>query len=82
LTPSIQLSIKSVAGRQWLKTAILEKLNEQFEHFELNLPYEKAYQLPELRKITLIQNVEELKTGYLVKGLIAPSLSWKLDGFQ
>ncbi|QDK70493.1 GTPase HflX [Lactococcus protaetiae] len=81
LTPSIQLSIKSAAGRQWLKTAILEKLHELFHHFELNLPYAKAYQLPELRKLALVQEIEEAETGYLVKGLISPDLLWKLEQY-
>ncbi|USI63265.1 GTPase HflX [Lactococcus lactis subsp. lactis] len=78
LSPSLQLSIKSESGVQWLKTAILEKLHELFDAFELELPYEKAYQLPELRKSALVQSVVEGEEGYLIKGLIAPELSWKL----
>ncbi|GAA3268217.1 hypothetical protein GCM10017706_33420 [Lactococcus lactis subsp. hordniae] len=78
LSPSLQLSIKSESGVQWLKTAILEKLHELFDAFELELPYEKAYQLPELRKSALVQSVAEGEKGYLIKGLIAPELSWKL----
>ncbi|AYG01587.1 GTPase HflX [Lactococcus allomyrinae] len=81
LSPAIQLSIKSLDGSQWLKTAILEKLHELFHHFELNLPYEKAYQLPELRKVALVQELEEGETGYLVKGLISPNLLWKLEQY-
>ncbi len=60
------------------KTAILEKLHELFDAFELELSYEKAYQLPELRKSALVQSVVEGEKGYLIKGLIAPELSWKL----
>ncbi len=71
-------NIKSESGVQWLKTAILEKLHELFDAFELELPYEKAYQLPELRKSALVQSVVEGEKGYLIKGLIAPELSWKL----
>jgi GTPase len=37
----------------------LEKLHELFEAFEIELPYEKAYQLPELRKSALVQSVVE-----------------------
>lgn len=81
LSPAIQISIKSASGRQWLKTAILEKLYELFHHFELNLPYARAYQLPELRKLSLVQEIEEGETGYLVKGLISPDLLWKLEQY-
>ena len=81
LSPSLQLSIKSENGVQWLKTAILEKLHELFEAFELELPYEKAYQLPELRKSALVQSVVEGENAYQIKGLIAPELSWKLNEF-
>ena len=51
---------------------------QHFDAFELELPYEKAYQLPELRKSALVQSVVEGEKGYLIKGLIAPELSWKL----
>ncbi|RZI49610.1 GTPase HflX [Lactococcus kimchii] len=78
LAPAVQLSIKSEAGVQWLKTAILEKLHELFEHFELELPYEKAYQLPEIRKFALVQSVTEGERAYQITGLIAPELAWKL----
>lgn len=54
------------------------KITWTFDAFELELPYEKAYQLPELRKSALVQSVVEGEEGYLIKGLIAPELSWKL----
>lgn len=79
LSPAVQLSIKSNEGVQWLKTAILEKLHELFVHFELELPYAKAYQLPELRKIALVSEVTENENGYTIKGLIAPEQEWKLE---
>ncbi len=81
IAPAIQLSVKTDEGIQWLRTAILEKLYECFEHFEVKLPYANAYKLPELRKIALVQNVEERDEAYLVSGLIASELSWKLDGY-
>lgn len=52
-----------------------------FEAFEIELPYEKAYQLPELRKSALVQSVVEGENAYQIKGLIAPELSWKLNEF-
>ena len=82
LLPSIQLSIKSENGAQWLKTAILEKMHELFQHFELKLPYAKAYLLPELRKLALVEEVAEKADGYAISGLIAPRIAWKLEQFQ
>ncbi len=81
LAPAVQLSIKSEGGVQWLKTAILEKIHDLFEPFEIEMAYEKAYQLPELRKIALVQSVVEGEEGYQIKGLIAPELSWKLNEY-
>ncbi|WP_285117757.1 GTPase HflX [Lactococcus petauri] len=81
LTPAVQLSIKSDEGVQWLRTAILEKLHELFVAFELDLPYAMAYKLPELKKIAMVNEVVEGETAYEVKGIIAPSMTWKLDNY-
>lgn len=81
LTPAVQLSIKSDEGVQWLRTAILEKLQELFVAFELDLPYAMAYKLPELKKIAMVNEVVEGETAYKVKGIIAPSMTWKLDNY-
>lgn len=81
LTPAVQLSIKSDEGVQWLRTAILEKLHELFVAFELDLPYAMAYKLPELKKIAMVNEVVEGETAYKVKGVIAPSMTWKLDNY-
>lgn len=81
LTPAVQLSIKSDEGVQWLRTAILEKLHELFVAFELDLPYAMAYKLPELKKIAMVNEVVEGETAYKVKGIIAPSMTWKLDNY-
>lgn len=81
LTPAVQLSIKSDEGVQWLRTAILEKLHELFVAFELDLPYAMAYKLPELKKIAMVNEVDEGETAYKVKGIIAPSMTWKLDNY-
>ncbi|MFK4796501.1 GTPase HflX [Lactococcus petauri] len=81
LTPAVQLSIKSDEGVQWLRTAILEKLHELFVAFELDLPYAMAYKLPELKKIAMLNEVVEGETAYKVKGIIAPSMTWKLDNY-
>lgn len=81
LTPSVQLSIKTEGGAQWLKTAILEKLYDLFVKFDLQLPYAQAYKLPELRKIAMVNQVAENETGYALSGLISPEMEWKLDNF-
>ncbi|WP_285140788.1 GTPase HflX [Lactococcus petauri] len=81
LTPAVQLSIKSDEGVQWLRTAILEKLHDLFVAFELDLPYAMAYKLPELKKIAMVNEVDEGETAYKVKGIIAPSMTWKLDNY-
>lgn len=81
LTPAVQLSIKSDEGVQWLRTAILEKLHELFVAFELDLPYAMAYKLPELKKIAMVNEVVEGETAYKVKGIIASSMTWKLDNY-
>jgi GTP-binding protein HflX len=81
LSPSVQLSIKENGGVEQLKQALLEKLRTLFEPFELELPYEKAYQLPELRKFALVESVSEQEHGYQLTGRIAPALRWKLDAY-
>ncbi|MGY3729615.1 GTPase HflX [Lactococcus termiticola] len=81
LSPALQLSIKEASGLQWLKSGILERLHELFQSFEIDLPYSKAYQLPELRKQALVSEVIELDTHYKIKGLIAPEQSWLLDQY-
>ena len=80
ILPSVQISIKSDAGVQQLRQAIIAKIKELFVSFELALPYEAAYQLPILRKIALIDTVvaEDETETYHVSGSISEREKWRL----
>ena len=80
ILPSVQISIKSDAGVQQLRQAIIAKIKELFVSFELALPYEAAYQLPILRKIALIDTVvaEDETETYHVSGRISEREKWRL----
>ena len=80
ILPSVQISIKSDAGVQQLRQAIIAKIKELFVPFELTLPYEAAYQLPILRKIALIDTVvaEDETETYYVSGSISEREKWRL----
>ena len=80
ILPSVQISIKSEAGVQQLRQAIIAKIKELFVSFELALPYEAAYQLPILRKIALIDTVvaEDETETYYVSGSISEREKWRL----
>ncbi len=80
ILPSVQISIKSDAGVQQLRQAIIAKIKELFVSFELALPYEAAYRLPMLRKIALIDTVvaEDETETYHVSGRISEREKWRL----
>ncbi|PCS04916.1 GTP-binding protein HflX [Lactococcus chungangensis CAU 28 = DSM 22330] len=80
ILPNVQISIKSEAGVQQLRQAIIAKIKELFVPFELTLPYEAAYQLPILRKIALIDTVvaEDETETYYVSGSISEREKWRL----
>ena len=80
ILPNVQISIKSEAGVQQLRQAIIAKIKELFVSFELALPYEAAYQLPILRKIALIDTVvaEDETETYYVSGSISEREKWRL----
>ncbi|GAB2022687.1 GTPase HflX [Pseudolactococcus yaeyamensis] len=80
ILPNVQISIKSEAGVQQLRQAIIAKIKELFVPFELALPYEAAYRLPMLRKIALIEAVvaEDETEIYHVSGSISEREKWRL----
>ena len=80
ILPNVQISIKSDAGVQQLRQAIIAKIKELFVSFELALPYEAAYRLPMLRKIALIDTVvaEDETETYHVSGSISEREKWRL----
>ena len=80
ILPNVQISIKSEAGVQQLRQAIIAKIKELFVSFELALPYEAAYRLPMLRKIALIDTVvaEDETETYHVSGRISEREKWRL----
>ena len=80
ILPSVQISIKSEAGVQQLRQAIIAKITELFVPFALDLPYAAAYHLPMLRKIALLETVvaEDETETYHVSGSISEREKWRL----
>lgn len=80
ILPSVQISIKSEAGVQQLRQAIIAKITELFVPFALDLPYAAAYHLPMLRKIALLETVvaEDETETYHVSGSISECEKWRL----
>lgn len=81
ILPNVQISIKSKNGVQQLRQAIIAKISELFVPFEVDVPYEQAYQLPMLRKIALIDKLiaqDELES-YQITGSISERDKWRLE---
>ncbi|MBW9297902.1 GTPase HflX [Lactococcus raffinolactis] len=80
ILPSVQISIKSEAGVQQLRQAIIAKITELFVPFALDLPYAAAYHLPMLRKIALLETAvaEDETETYHVSGSISEREKWRL----
>ncbi|GHU44000.1 hypothetical protein FACS1894193_11760 [Bacilli bacterium] len=81
ILPSVQISIKSEAGVQQLRQAMIAKITELFVPFALDLPYAAAYRLPMLRKMALIETVvaEDETETYHVSGTISEREKWRLE---
>ncbi|GAX47011.1 GTPase HflX [Pseudolactococcus reticulitermitis] len=81
ILPSVQISIKSEAGVQQLRQAMIAKVRELFVPFGLDLPYAAAYRLPMLRKMALIETVvaEDETETYHVSGTISEREKWRLE---
>lgn len=81
ILPSLQVSIKSDTGVEQLRQAIVSKITELFVPFELSLPYDKAYQIPILRKMALIQEIlaQDDTATYRIKGRISERNKWRIS---
>lgn len=82
VTPSVQLSIKSENGPKEFCQAVLDKLLEMFTKVVLKLPYTDAYKLPKLRRMMIVDELEEKENFYLLSGYISPDLVWQIEKYQ
>lgn len=82
VTPSVQLSIKSENGPKEFCQAVLDKLLEMFTKAVLKLPYTDAYKLPKLRRMMIVDELEEKENFYLLSGYISPDLVWQIEKYQ
>lgn len=80
--PHILISAKNKDDIKKLKETIVELLQEVFVPFTIKLPYAESYKLPDLKKITLLEEVDELDNSYKIKGSIAKNQEWRIEDYE
>lgn len=80
--PHILISAKNKDDIKKLKETIVELLQEVFVAFTIKLPYAESYKLPDLKKITLLEEVDELDDSYKIKGSIAKNQEWRIEDYE
>ncbi|OFI46452.1 GTPase HflX [Floricoccus penangensis] len=80
--PHILISAKNKDDIKKLKETIVDLLQEVFVPFTIKLPYSESYKLPDLKKITLLEEVDELDDSYKIKGSIAKNQEWRIEDYE
>ncbi|URZ87186.1 GTPase HflX [Floricoccus penangensis] len=80
--PHILISAKNKDDIKKLKETIVDLLQEVFVPFTIKLPYAESYKLPDLKKITLLEEVDELDDSYKIKGSIAKNQEWRIEDYE
>ena len=80
-TPYRLVSAKDPDSRTKLQDILLEKIQELFHPFTIQVPFDQAYRIHELETIAILAERSYEETGEVITGYIAPKNAWRLEEF-
>ena len=80
-TPYRLVSAKDPDSRTKLQDILLEKMQELFQPFTIQVPFEQAYQIHDLETRAILNERSYEETGEVLTGYIAPKNAWRLEEF-
>lgn len=80
-TPYRLVSAKDPDSRTKLQDILLEKMQELFQPFTIQVPFDQAYRIHELETIAILAERSYEETGEVITGYIAPKNAWRLEEF-
>ena len=80
-TPYRLVSAKDPDSRTKLQDILLEKMQELFHPFTIQVPFDQAYRIHELEAIAILAERSYEETGEVITGYIAPKNAWRLEEF-
>ena len=75
------VSAKDPDSRTKLQDILLEKMQELFQPFTIQVPFEQAYRIHELETMAILTERSYEETGEVLTGYIAPKNAWRLEEF-
>ena len=80
-TPYRLVSAKDPDSRAKLQDILLEKMQELFQPFTIQVPFEQAYRIHELETMAILTERSYEETGEVITGYIDPKNAWRLEEF-
>ena len=80
-TPYRLVSAKDPDSRTKLQDILLEKMQELFHPFTIQVPFDQAYRIHELETIAILAERSYEETGEVITGYIAPKNACRLEEF-
>ena len=80
-TPYRLVSAKDPDSRAKLQDILLEKMQELFQPFTIQVPFEQAYRTHELETMAILTERSYEEPGEVITGFIAPKNAWRLEEF-
>ena len=80
-TPYRLVSAKDPDSRTKLQDILLEKMQELFQPFTIQVPFEQAYRIHDLENMAILTERSYEETGEVITGYIAPKNAWRLEEF-
>ena len=80
-TPYRLVSAKDPNSRTKLQDILLEKMQELFHPFTIQVPFDQAYRIHELETMAILTERSYEETGEVITGYIAPKNAWRLEEF-
>ena len=80
-TPYRLVSANDPDSRTKLQDILLEKMQELFHPFTIQVPFDQAYRIHELETIAILAERSYEETGEVITGYIAPKNAWRLEEF-
>ncbi|WP_313964984.1 GTPase HflX [uncultured Streptococcus sp.] len=80
-TPYRLVSAKDPDSRTKLQDILLKKMQELFQPFTIQVPFEQAYRIHDLETMAILTERSYEETSEVITGYIAPKNAWRLEEF-